>query len=155
MYHEANDENALNNLTTRIDAAWNNRDPKAFSDLFEEAGDFIFHDGLILRGRAAIEKYYQEKFPLIRKRERHATRGDHVRLVRPDIAILDFEVELFSYVGNSREKDTRLKLLCTIVAAKESGQWLISAIRLMVPKKRDHPEGTSGAQQIIFSCFEP
>jgi uncharacterized protein (TIGR02246 family) len=137
MYREGNDKKALNNLTTRIDAAWNNHDPKAFSDLFEETGDFIFHDGLILRGRAAIEEYYQEKFPLIRKTERHATRGNHVRLVRPDIAILDFEVELFSYVGNRREKDIRLKLLCTVVAAKESGQWLISAIRLMVPKKRD------------------
>jgi len=140
MDREGNDEKALNDLTTRIDAAWNNRDPKAFSDLFEEAGDLIFHDGLILRGRAAIEKYYQEKFPLIREGERHATGGAHVRLVRPDIAILDFEVALFSYVGDSREKDTRLKLLCTVVAIKKSGQWSISAIRLMVPKKRDSPQ---------------
>ena len=63
MSYKANDEKALNNLTNRIDAAWNNRDAKAFSDLFEEAGDFIFHNGLTLQGRAAIEKYYQGSFP--------------------------------------------------------------------------------------------
>ena len=125
---------ALYELVVQIDAAWNSRDAKAFSDLFEEQADFRFHTGLTLHGRSEIERHYLERFPKIREGEKHATTIRQIRFIRPDVSILDSEVELFRLGENRGEKEIRLKLMNTIVASKEGGQWFISAVHLAVPQ---------------------
>jgi uncharacterized protein (TIGR02246 family) len=126
------DERELQELVGRIDEAWNRRDSKAFSDLFEEQADFRFHTGLTLRGRSEIERHYLEHFPKIREGEKHATTIRQIRFIRPDVSILDSEVELFRLGENRGEKEIRLKLMNTIVASKEGGQWFISAVNLTI-----------------------
>lgn len=128
------EEKALHELVAGIDAAWNSRDAKAFSDLFEEQAGFRFHTGLTLRGRSEIGRYYLGHFPKIREGEKHATTIHQIRFIRPDVSILDSEVELFRLSEDRREKEIRLKLMTTIVASKEGGQWLISAVNLAVPQ---------------------
>jgi len=128
------EERVLCDLTARIDAAWNQRDAEAFADFFEEHADFRFHTGVTLRGKNEIHNYYLGHFPKIREGEKHGSAIRQVRFIRADVAILDSEVELFRLNQNSGEKETRLKLMCTTVASKEGGRWLVCAVNLMVPQ---------------------
>jgi len=128
------EERALCELVARIDAAWNRRDAKAFSDLFKEQADFRFHTGVTLHGKSEIENYYLGHFPKIREGEKHGSTVRQIRFIKPDVAILDSEVELFKLREKGGEKETRLKLMSTTVASKEGGQWFISAVNLTVPQ---------------------
>jgi uncharacterized protein (TIGR02246 family) len=128
------EERALRELVARIDAAWNRRDAKAFSDLFEEQADFRFHTGLTLHGKSEIENYYLGHFPKIREGEKHRSTIRQIRFIRPDVSILDSEVELFRLSENRGEKETRLKLMSTTVTSKEKGHWFIAVVNLTVPQ---------------------
>jgi len=128
------EERELHELSARIDAAWNRRDAKALSDLFEEQAVFRFHTGVTLHGKSEIERHYLDHFPKIREGEKHGSTVHQVRFIRPDVAIIDSEVELFRLNETSGEKETRLKLLNTTVASKEGGRWFVCAVNLIVPQ---------------------
>jgi len=128
------EERALRELLAHIDAAWNRRDAKAFSDFFEDQANFRFHTGVTLRGKSKIENHYLGHFPKIREGEKHSSTVRQIRFIRPDVAILDSEVELFRLNENSGEKDIRLKLMSTTVANKEGGRWFVSAVNLTLPQ---------------------
>jgi uncharacterized protein (TIGR02246 family) len=128
------EERALRELSAHMDAAWNRRDAKAFSDFFEDQANFRFHTGVTLRGKSEIENHYLRHFPKIREGEKHSSTVRQLRFIRSDVAILDSEVELFRLNENSGEKETRLKLMSTTVASKEGGRWLVSAVNLTLPQ---------------------
>jgi len=128
------EKRALYELVARIDAAWNRRDAKAFSDLFEEQADFRFHTGVTLHGKCEIENYYLGHFPNIREGEKHGSTIRQIRFIKPDVAILDSEVELFKISEDRGEKEIRLKLMSTTVASKGKGHWFIAVVNLIVPQ---------------------
>lgn len=134
------EERELHELLTCIDAAWNRRDAKAFSNLFEEQAIFRFHTGVTLNGRSEIERHYLDHFPKIREGEKHGSTIRQIRFIRPDVSILDSEVELFKISEITGEKEIRLKLLSMTVANKVGTQWFISAVNLTVAKDDTLPK---------------
>ena len=45
------DKQSVLQLATELDRRWNERDARAFADLFETDGDFRFHTGAWIKGR--------------------------------------------------------------------------------------------------------
>jgi len=58
------DKQSVLQLATELDRRWNERDAVAFADLFETDGDFRFHTGYWIKGKASIEDFWrQQVFP--------------------------------------------------------------------------------------------
>jgi uncharacterized protein (TIGR02246 family) len=121
-------------LADRFDTAWNSRDPEALGKLFQKEADFQFYNGLILRGRKRILKYYREKvFPDLPEGWRHVTKSIKSRYLTDTVAIGDGKVVLVD--ENESDEDIRIKrrIKVTSVAVKEDGDWRFTAVRLMIP----------------------
>ena len=127
MPYDMEDEKALQELTTRLDAAWTGQDAKGFAACFAEESVLRYHTGRTLQGRAQIEQNYVAYFSSKPAQERHVTLIRHVRFLRPEVAVIDGHVEIW------RQQELRLHLLATFVMTKEDGQWLVSDVYLMVP----------------------
>ena len=126
---------AVHQLASDIDSAWNRRDPKGFSELFLNDGDFQFDTGQMLRGREQITDYYATSlFPSMPAEFRHKTKRHRLRYLTPDVVIGDGSV-LISRAGAVEEEEPHPSLLFTCVAVKRDGKWHIAAVRLMVPQE--------------------
>lgn len=56
------DRQSLLQLATEIDRRLNERDAKAFADLFEIHGDFRFHTGSWIVGKGSIQDFWGARF---------------------------------------------------------------------------------------------
>jgi uncharacterized protein (TIGR02246 family) len=127
MPYNLEDEKALQELTTRLDAAWTGQDAKGFATCFAEESALRYHTGRTLQGRGQIEHNYLTSFASKPEQERHVTLIQQVRFIRPDVAVIDGHVDIW------RQQELRLHLLATFVVTEEDGKWLISDVCLMVP----------------------
>jgi uncharacterized protein (TIGR02246 family) len=127
MPYVIEDENALQELMARLDTSWIGRDANVFAACFAAESTFRYHTGRTLQGREQIEKNYLASFAAKVEQERHVTTIHHIRFLRPDVAILDSQVDIW------RQQELRLHLLATFVTTKEDGKWLIAHLSLTVP----------------------
>lgn len=123
------DQQSVLQLAAQIDGSWNRRDAAAFADLFAPDGDFRFYSGPWMRSRAAIEAFWQnEVFPGLPESMRHSILIQRVRFLAENAAIGD-GILRFVDVSEGRER-ILLERDGTLVAVKQNGRWLVSAIRL-------------------------
>lgn len=121
-------------LAEKLDAAWNQRDPEAMANLFHEDADFQFHNGLLIRGRKRIKRYYAEKvFPTLLPGWRHITRSARVRRIAENVVIGDGKADLVDISVEDPEKGIQRRLKVTTVSVLDNKEWRFSAVRVMVP----------------------
>ena len=123
------DKQSVLQLATELDRRWNERDAGAFADLFETDGDFRFHTGDWIKGKASIEDFWrQQVFPGLPEGMRHVLVARRVRFVTDNVAIGDGTLRLVD-VGEGQER-VHLENEGTLIAVKKNARWYISAIRL-------------------------
>jgi len=123
------DKQSVLQLATELDRRWNERDARAFADLFEIDGDFRFHTGAWIKGRDSIEAFWRgEVFPRLPEGMRHMVITKRVRFITDNIAIGDGTLRLVD-VGDGQER-VHLETEGTLIAAKKNARWYISAVRL-------------------------
>ena len=123
------DRQSVLRLATELDRRWNQRDAGAFADLFEIDGDFRFHTGLWIKGKASIEAFWRDQvFPGLSEGMRHLVITRRVRFVTDSVAIGDGTLRLVD-VSEGQEQ-VHLEAEGTVLAVKKSARWVISAIRL-------------------------
>jgi len=88
------DEAAIRSLYVRYDAAWNKGDAKAMGALWAEDADHVEPDGRTVRGRAALEKELATRFATDLRGTRSVQTVEAVRLVKPDVAVVDAAYEV-------------------------------------------------------------
>ena len=129
-------ENHSAPLTDAFDTAWNNRDADKLASLFCEDADFQFYNGLFLRNKAQIRKGYSRYiFPTLPVGMRHKTDLREIRALSENLAIGNARIYLTDGLENPEESQSRSDIFATIVVKKTDNQWLISAVRLMVPNE--------------------
>jgi uncharacterized protein (TIGR02246 family) len=117
-----------------FDRAWNERDPRALAELFVEDADFQFHNGLLVRGRKRIQRYYAEKvFPSLPVGMKHITRSARVRVITDGVIIGDGKVDLVDENETGPEKRVQRRLKVTTIAVKKAESWRFTAVRVMAP----------------------
>ena len=123
------DRQSVLQLATELDRRWNQRDARAFADLFETDGDFRFHTGTWIKGKGSIEDFWRgEVFPGLPEGMRHVVITKRVRFVTDNIAIGDGTLRLVD-VGEGQER-VHLETEGTLIAVKKNARWYISAVRL-------------------------
>jgi uncharacterized protein (TIGR02246 family) len=123
------DKQSVLQLATELDRRWNERDAGAFADLFETDGDFRFHTGYWIKGKASIEDFWrQQVFPGLPEGRRHVVIAKRVRFVMDNVAIGDGTIRVVDLMEG--QERVHLETDVTVLVVKKDGRWYISAVRL-------------------------
>ncbi len=128
---EANaDEEAIRAVIEQRRVAWNAEDVETYARLLTEDADIMSSTGRLAYGREDVIKLYVEQrsgaYRGATITSMHVTR---IKLVRPDVALVDAEGELVGARGADGNVWAPIKGLVIFLLAKERGHWLISSIR--------------------------
>ena len=123
------DQQAIIELITELDKRWNERDAKAFADLFDADADFQFFSGAWVKSKAAIETFRKnEVFPGLAGGLKPPSIIKRVSVISQDLVIGDGTLR---FVDDSSGQDLiHSEREATLIAVKKEGCWLISADRL-------------------------
>ena len=118
-------------IAADLDDAWNSRDAKAFAALFDDYADFQLHTGLLIQGKAAIEKFWAEQvFPGVPDPMRHEITPKMIRFTSEKAAIGDGMLKIS--MNTDKGEMVHLESGGTMLLIKKEDRWLIAAIRLIV-----------------------
>ena len=123
----AADETAIRNRVAALTNALNRRDAAAFAALFTADADVIVLEGARTQGRAAIQAA-NAKAMAAAPNERATITPTEIRFIGPDIAIVNTDAR---FTGGAAPLQDR----GTWVLHRESGVWLIAALRVMPAAK--------------------
>jgi uncharacterized protein (TIGR02246 family) len=128
---ERADDDTERLLWSRLDALWNARDARGFSELFTADGSFeVFDRQELLDGRAAIHARFAEVFPGIAPEIRHRTSVREVRTVAPGIRAVDGTVEIVRKAARGGTGSTLLRRFAIAAVMLESEEgWRIHSLR--------------------------
>jgi uncharacterized protein (TIGR02246 family) len=120
------DEQALSQIVTKLEEAWNAGDSAAFASYFTDDASFIHIFGGQLDGRTAIQAIHRQIFDTIYKGSRNRFTLQRIRFIRSDVAIVYVQAHLkFQEGGEPREIQARP----TMTAVKENGNWQVVAFQ--------------------------
>jgi uncharacterized protein (TIGR02246 family) len=123
------DKQSVLQLVTELDRRWNERNAKAFADLFMPDGDFRFHTGTWIVSKDAIEKFWRDQvFAGLPPGVRHESTINRVRFVTDNIGIGDATIRIVDMIEG--QERVHLDTEATAVAVKKDGCWYFSAVRL-------------------------
>lgn len=112
------DEAAVRAHFASFSDAWVKGDAKAVADGYAEDGDLVRPGEPRVVGRAAIEAFYARMFTGPLKGVAKTMKVDHVRLVSPDVAVVDS-----SYTLDRELPTLRARGVSVTVLAKRAGGW--------------------------------
>jgi uncharacterized protein (TIGR02246 family) len=125
---------AIKQAGANLDSAYNRRNAIAFSEFFLDDADFQWHTGDLLKNRKEIEQYFTNAFKVMPADYRHITTFQRIRFLTPDLAIGDGTL-VIAHEGASENMQPVLNVLFTCIGEKVKGQWKLTAIRLILPKR--------------------
>lgn len=122
----ATEEQAIQQVLTQLESAWNAGDSETYAALFAEDATFIQIYGGQLDGRHAIEASHRIIFDTIYKGSQARFTAQSIRVIRPGVAVVFSRAHLKYYQGDKPlEMDTRP----TFIMSKEPAGWQIVAFQ--------------------------
>jgi uncharacterized protein (TIGR02246 family) len=118
------DRLAIDNLTREMIEAFDKRDAAAIAANWSEEGEFIHNDGVPIRGRADIQKGYEEYFRTLKGNPKLEIQSDALHFPSADMAVRQTTLRLKSVEGEivaSGRQDT--------VLVREGGRWKVAIVR--------------------------
>lgn len=111
--------------------AWNAGDAKAFSERFAKDGSFTNIRGTVFYGHQAFLDRHVEIFEGFFKGSRLAMTVTRIRLVRPDVAIVDIETRISELTGRppgvQPGADGTIQTRLQQVFVKDRGRWWVES----------------------------
>ena len=132
------DEKDIRAIANQLDDAWNKGDAKMLAHLFLTDGDYVSSTGRTARGRAEVERAFEQQWAGLYKGTRIKVTTTTVHFLRKDIAIVDGAFEVTGMRDPSGKVLGPRSGLATIVVSKKGDRWYVAALRGMVPSI---PEG--------------
>jgi uncharacterized protein (TIGR02246 family) len=123
------DAEAIRQLYTRYDAAWNKGDPAAVALIWAYDADHVEPNGRAVNGRTAIAKELGQRLATDLKGSRSQQTITGIRFITPDVAVVDASYEV------SGARDAQGKSLPPLqgryvdIWLKRAGKWHIIADR--------------------------
>jgi uncharacterized protein (TIGR02246 family) len=120
------EEAAVKAIEARAEAfveAYNKHDAKALASLYSEHAEFVADEGDLLKGRAAIEERYKERFEAAPE-SWLVEKIDSIQLLTPSIALE--EGTALSADSPEGETDTSRYV---VIHFKHEGEWYIASVR--------------------------
>ena len=122
------EESAVRRVVQQHDDARNKGDWKAYAALFAKDADQLTSAGTWRTGVADIEKSTAEIIATTYKGGKYTTTVDRVRVIAPNVALVDGTFEIANISGGGSRKGRS-----TLILVNAGGQWRIAATRSMVP----------------------
>jgi uncharacterized protein (TIGR02246 family) len=128
------DEAEIRRLIQAHADAWNRRDAKAAAAVFHPDADVRFSSGLLVRGRAALERVHEEGLREDSAKggtvHSHPPRSVRIWFIRPDVALCEVEAR---YDARTATPTGQLpppdRSLLFLVLTKDQGRWGVMAQR--------------------------
>ncbi|HXG72677.1 MAG TPA: SgcJ/EcaC family oxidoreductase [Gemmatimonadaceae bacterium] len=123
----ARDIEAIKQIESRWQKAWNSHDMKVLASLVAEDVDFIAVTGTWLKGRKAFEEHHATRHAMQFKESVWETTDVEVKFLKSDIALVHVN---WALKGDKDPDGTRRQPrrgIFTRVATKEGGKWFIKA----------------------------
>jgi uncharacterized protein (TIGR02246 family) len=118
------EEGEVRALYTRLLSAWNDREPGAFANLFQDEGSVIGFDGSTFEGREAIENNLSQIFSH-HKTARYIAKIRSLRFLSPQVALLRAVVGMVP--RGSNDLNPAVNAHQTLLAIRHSREgWKIS-----------------------------
>ena len=125
------DEADIQRLLERLGEAWGRGDAEAFGARYRLDGTFTNVNGAFFAGRDEFNRRHADVFRGVFKNTLSVMTIRKLRLVRPDVAVVDVDVRLSGSnlrpPGIETEPDGSLRSCLLMVLVKEDGEWWISA----------------------------
>ena len=123
-------EAAVKQRAKEFDATWATHDAKAIAAYYTTDGNIITPEGNDLAGRDGIEQALTDAFNGHLKDSTLTTTVEKVRLIKPDVAIVDSGAELKTPDGEPQ------KVHLVSVVVKKDGKWLTETTRAIVYRQQ-------------------
>ena len=126
-------------------AAWNAHDPQALAATFAEDAVLIDPFGRVARGRAEIEKLFEDEQRGMLKATQFSHRVTDVRRVAPGVAFLDEEITIRGVQDPSGQALPDMHIHGAMLLAKQRGKWQVVEGRPYALAPRPPPGVAAGA----------
>jgi uncharacterized protein (TIGR02246 family) len=126
------DEDQIRARTDEYQQAFSRGDAMAVAAIFTDDGDFVGPDGVMHHGKAALEERFRGVFDGVYKGAQATIEVGAVKLLRPEIAIVDGTYELKG-MKSADGQPIAVSGLYTNVWVKRDGLWSIHCLRSMIP----------------------
>ncbi|WP_029270056.1 SgcJ/EcaC family oxidoreductase [Flavobacterium sp. KJJ] len=121
----ANDKDAIKQLVTNYENAWNRHDPKGLADNYDNNATWVNWFGAYYIGKEDIQNHYEIVHTSYFKSSHYYTRAvEDIIFVKPDVAISHIRTGLS---GDTRFPGKTFEFRRTIILKKKDGKWLILA----------------------------
>lgn len=120
-------------------AAYSKGDLDGVLAVYAPDAEYIDSDGIVTRGTAELREMYKASLEEM-KGWKLKVEGKSLRLIRPDVAVIDGIVELDSPEGQKQASNY------TSIWVKQDGRWLVSSIRDLGSTE---PESTVDGQAML------
>jgi uncharacterized protein (TIGR02246 family) len=125
----AEDEASIKKVEADFTAAWNRHDPKAMASFWAVDGDLINPFGRWAKGRAEVEKLFQDEQSAVMKGTTYSTTSSSIRFLGPDVAVTDWDIAITGMRGPDGSALPPFKPHLTIVMVRKEGHWACAAAR--------------------------
>ena len=122
------DENAIRDVETRQQTAWNNHDAREYAKLFPDDGDVVNVVGWWWKGRVEIEKKLTDAFAWVFRDSTLTITEVEVRFLTPQIAVAHVRWTMAGAKTPPNIPEPRQGIQ-TQVLEKRAGKWLITALQ--------------------------
>jgi len=112
---------AVDQLVGEIAEAWNAGDARAYGARYCPDGTFTNTDGTLDQGRDEVVRTAESAFQGVLAGTKFSTAVRKVRLVRPDVAVVDLDTRVSGMPGG----DVRISQMLVLV--EEDDRWWITA----------------------------
>jgi uncharacterized protein (TIGR02246 family) len=127
------DAKAIRQLYAGYDAAWDKGDVAGLAMVWADDADHVEPDGRAIKGRAAIEKDLGQRFATDLKGTRSRQMIIGIRLIAPDVAVVDAAYEVSGARDAQGQSLPALQGSYVDIWVKRAGKWRIVADRPIVP----------------------
>lgn len=110
--------------------AWNTHDAGAVAAFFTEDADMVIGNGPRISGREAIQGWWAKYFSRIDEQRTGSFTVTSIRVLSPDVAVVDLDSSTGRADSEAGEMPTRLAR-GTWVVVQRDGEWLIAALRAL------------------------
>lgn len=126
-------ENAIKQLATLVDEAWNNGDATKMASYWDQRGLNVSPMGDVFEGRPAIEANLGESLNGFMKGSKHELKVNHVYSINTRIAVADGESMISHVFGpDGVEMGPWVSNFTMICTRQEDGIWQIAQMRAYV-----------------------
>lgn len=127
------DPDSLRKFVAEYEEAWRSHDAKRLADFFAEDSDMIVGIEPRISGRAAVESWWKLYFSRIDSGRVLSISIESVRILRPDIALLNVDTTTGGTHSKTKEVLESRSARGTWVVTRVGGDWKIAALRAHSP----------------------